>query len=456
MDVETLSRIQFAFTVTFHYIYPPLSIGLSLALIYMKWMYLRTKNMHWESLTKFWLRVFALTFALGVATGIPLQFSLGTNWARYSRFVGDIFGSLLAAEGVFAFLVEAGFLGVLLFGWNRVSDRMHFLATIFVSLAAHFSAVWIVLANSWMHTPAGYTLTTEHGMEVAKVADFWQVLFHPSSIEHITHVIVGCWMAGALLIVSVGAYYLLKKRHIEFAKSSIRIGACITLIASVLQIFSAHMLAEVIARENPTKMAAFEGVFSTEPYAPLYLFGWVNQEEKTVTGLGIPGLLSFLIHEDPSVPVTGLNEFDPSLWPKLQPVFQAYHLMIAMWGFITLAAIVGLYVLRKDRWQRNPLMLKYLIASVLFPQLGGLAGWYASCLGRQPWVVHKLLKTKDAFSANITWEENLITLVLFIFAYSMFLVLFLVLLDGKIKHGPDTSEEHITYRSPYEKENHKK
>lgn len=450
MDVEILSRIQFAFTVTFHYIYPPLSIGLSLALVFMKFMYLRTKSLHWEALTKFWLRVFALTFALGVATGIPLQFSLGTNWARYSRFVGDIFGSLLAAEGVFAFLVEAGFLGVLLFGWNRVSDRMHFMATIFVSLAAHFSALWIVLANSWMHTPAGYTLKTEHGMEVAKVADFWQVLFHPSSIEHIAHVILGCWMAGALLMVSVGAYYLLKRRHIEFAKSSIRIGATITLIASALQIYSAHMLAEVIAKENPVKMAAFEGVFSTEPYAPVYLFGWVDTEQKNVIGVGIPGLLSFLIHEDTSMPVTGLNDFDPALWPKVQAVFQFYHLMVAMWGFITLAGILAFFLLRNNRWERSRLSLKFLIASVLFPQLGGLAGWYASCMGRQPWVVHKLLKTSDGFSANITWEENLFTLILFIFAYLMFLVLFLVLLDGKIKHGPDISEEHITYRSPYE------
>ena len=238
MTVEILSRVQFAFTLTFHYIYPPLSIGLSLALIFMEGMYLKTKLKIWEDMTKFWLKIFALTFALGVATGIPLQFSLGTNWARYSRFVGDVFGSALSAEGFFAFLIEGGFLGLLLFGWKKVSSPIHFLSTILVSFGAHFSAFWIVAANSWMQYPTGYELVTQaDGTVVAQVTNWIQMLFNPTAIDHIVHVLFSAWLTGAFLIISVSAYYLMKKRHYEFAVRSFKLGILMALITGILQIF---------------------------------------------------------------------------------------------------------------------------------------------------------------------------------------------------------------------------
>lgn len=306
MSVEILSRIQFAFTLTFHYIYPPLSIGLSLALIFMEGMFLKTKSPVWEKITKFWIKVFSLTFALGVATGIPLQFSLGANWARYSRFVGDVFGSLLGAEGIFAFLVEAGFLGVLLFGWEKVSHKIHFLATFMVSLGAHFSAIWIVSANSWMQYPSGYRIITEaSGERIAQVTNWWEMFLSPTNLSHLTHVLLGAWLAGAFLIISVSAYYLLKDRYHFFAQRSFKVGLTLATVVTILQLISADNLGRKVGQYNPTKLAAFEGVFKTEKSTPGYALGWVDTENQKVYGLKVPGLLSFLVYRNFSTPVDG-------------------------------------------------------------------------------------------------------------------------------------------------------
>lgn len=453
MDVEILSRIQFAFTITFHYIYPPLSIGLSLALILMEGLFLKTKQPIWEKLTKFWLKVFAMTFALGVATGIPMMFSLGTNWARYSRFVSDVSGSIIGAEGMFAFLIEAGFLGVLLFGWDKVSSKMHFLATALVSLGAHFSAIWIVSFNSWMQTPAGYRIATlADGTEVAQVSKWSEVFFSPSNMSHITHVLLGAWMTGAFLIISISAYYLLKGRHHEFAVKSMKIGLLIAITTTALQLVSADHLARKIAEHNPEKFAAFEGVYHTEPHTPAYVIGWVNHEKQKVYGLSIPGLLSFMTYRNTETPVRGLNQFPQDQWSYVPAVFQLYHLMIIMWGSMALAAGIGGYYWWKKNWAMRPVFLKYLILSVAFPQIANIAGWYSACIGRQPWVVYKLLKTKEAFSPIITGGQVLGSLIMFVIMYLLFFVLFLVLLDKKIKHGPIDHKEDMPYRDIYTQE----
>ncbi len=450
MDVEILSRIQFAFTITFHYIYPPLSIGLSLALIMMEGMFLKTKNPIWEKLVKFWLKVFAMTFALGVATGIPMMFSLGTNWARYSRFVSDVSGSIIGAEGMFAFLIEAGFLGVLLFGWNKVSPKMHFLSTIFVSLGAHFSAVWIVSFNSWMQTPSGYKIATlADGTEVAQVTKWSEVFFSPSNMSHITHVLLGCWMAGAFLMISVAAYYLLKKRHKDFTINTMKVGLLIAGVTTVLQLVSADHLAKKVATHNPEKFAALEGVYKTEPHTPAYILGWVDSKNEKVHGLAVPGLLSLLAYENTETPVPGLDQFPRENWSNVPVVFQLYHLMIYMWGAMALACGIGLYYWWRQKWLMRPIFLKYLTLSVLFPQLGNIAGWYTSCIGRQPYVVYKLLKTKDAFSPIISSGQVLGSLIMFVVMYLLFFVLFLVLLNKKIKNGPDHKDEELPYRDVY-------
>src|SRR5512137_1420816 len=312
MDVLLLSRIQFALTVGFHYLYPPLSIGLGVLLVVMEGLWLSTGRAVYHQMARFWTRVFALTFAIGVATGIVLEFEFGTNWATYSRYVGDVFGSALAAEGIFAFFLESGFLAVLLFGWDRVSRGVHFLATCMVCLGAHFSAIWIVVANSWMQTPAGYHIVGEGMRARAEITDFWEMVFNPSSMDRLLHVLCGAWQAGAFLVVSVSAWYLLKRRHEEFARASLRLGLVAGMAASLLQLVSGHESAAGVARNQPAKLAAFEGLYDTMPHAPLTLWGWVDEKAEVVRGgVAIPSLLSYLVYSDAGKPVQGLREFKP-------------------------------------------------------------------------------------------------------------------------------------------------
>jgi cytochrome d ubiquinol oxidase subunit I len=243
MDVEILSRLQFALTIAFHYIYPPLSIGLGLLLVLMEAIYLRTRDPLWQQITRFWVRIFGLTFAMGVATGIVMEFEFGTNWAAYSRFVGDVFGSALAAEGIFAFFLESGFLALLLFGWDRVGPRVHFLSTVMVCLGAHFSAIWIVVANSWMQTPAGYHLVGTPPHVRAEITDFWAMVFNPSSMDRLTHTVLGAWQAGAFLVLSVAAWYLLRGRHLPFARASMKLGLVVALFASLASLVTGDLSA---------------------------------------------------------------------------------------------------------------------------------------------------------------------------------------------------------------------
>lgn len=450
MDAEILHRIQFGLNLTFHYIYPPLSIGLSVALIIFEWLYLKTKSPIWASITQFWIRVFALTFALGVATGIPLVFGFGTNWSRWSAYVGDVLGSALAAEGLFAFTMEAGALGILLFGWKRVSEKVHFAATIAVSFGAHFSGVWITTVNSWMQTPAGYVIRKNaHGIDYAAVTDWWEMAFNPSALSHLSHVMLGCWMAGAFLIISVSSFYLLKNRYSKFAIKSMKVGLAIASVSVLLQLVSADHLASLIAKYNPVKFAAFEGVFNTEEYTKAYAFGYVDQANKEVHGIGVPGVLSFLVHRDIQKPVAGLDQASPDQWPWLQAVFQVYHLMIVMWVFMFIATLMGLWIWKKDRWKDHRGWLKFLVVSVTFPQIANMAGWYSTCLGRQPWAVYQLLKTKDAYSPSVTTGEAFFTMCMYILIYVSLFALFCFLLDHKIKHGPTDLPEESVYRDPY-------
>src|SRR6056297_296713 len=264
MDVEILARIQFAFTVAFHYIYPPLSIGLGLIMVFMEGMYLKTGNKQYEVLTRFWLKIFAITFGIGVATGIIMEFEFGTNWAVYSKYVGDIFGSALAAEGLFAFGLESTFLGILLFGWNRVSPKVHFISTLGVFFGSMFSAVWIVVANSWMQTPAGYHIVGEGMNARAEITDFWAMVFNPSSVDRLTHVWLGAFLAGTFLILSVHAYYILKGRYVVLSQKVFKITLIVAAICSLAQLFTGHSSAEGVSENQPAKLAAMEGHFDAK------------------------------------------------------------------------------------------------------------------------------------------------------------------------------------------------
>jgi len=439
MDVEILSRIQFAFTVAFHYIYPPLSIGIGLIIVIMEGLYLRTRNKLYEDMTRFWIKIFALTFGIGVATGIVMEFEFGTNWATYSRYVGDVFGSALAAEGIFAFALESGFLGILLFGWNRVSPRVHFISTIGVWLGSMFSAIWIVVANSWQQTPAGYHVVGEGINARAEITDFWAMVFNPSSVDRLTHVWLGAFLAGAFLVLSVHAYYLLRNRHVELSRKAFKIALGVALVASLGQLVSGHQSADGVAVNQPAKLAAMEGHFDSLAPAPLYLMGWVNKEAQTVTGLSIPGGLSFMVHFDGAEPITGLNAFPEDERPTaLNAIFQFYHLMVAF-GML----MIGLTVLAAFFWWRGTLfrqrwLLWVFVFMVIVPQLANQFGWYTAEMGRQPWVVYGLLRTSDALSKVVTANQVVFSLIMFTLIYTLLFALFLYLLNKKIKAGPDS------------------
>lgn len=446
MDVEILARIQFAFTIMFHYIYPPLSIGLGLLLVMMEGIYMKTGNKTYHRMARFWTKMFAVTFAIGVATGIVMEFEFGTNWATYSRYVGDVFGSALAAEGVFAFFLESGFLAFLLFGWDRISPRLHFFSTIMVCLGAHFSAIWIIVANSWMQTPAGYHIVGEGLTARAEITDFWAMVFNPSSVDRLLHSIVGAWLAGAFLVISVSAYYLWKKRHRKFALNSLKVSLVLASISIVLQAILGHMSAEGVSKNQPMKLAAMEGVYQTQAGAPLILFGLPNSEQKAVTHqLSIPKLLSLLTFEDLNAEVKGLDQFPRQDWPNVAAVFTTYRLMLLMWVLMLLVIGWALIKWRSGTIEKSPALLKCMIFSVIFPQIANQAGWVAAEMGRYPWIVQDLLRISEGLSKAVTAEHVLGSLILFTTVYSFLFVMFLYLVNEKIKHGPDEPEKESPY-----------
>lgn len=450
MDVLTLSRIQFGLNSTFHYIYPPMSIGIGLMLVIIEGLYIKTKKPIYKQMAKFWTKIFALTFALGVATGLVQLFAFGNNWARYSRFVGDVFGSALGAEGIFAFFLEAGFVGLMLFGWERVKPKMHYFATICVAAGAHFSAVWIVIANSWMQTPTGYKIVGQGAKARAVVTDFWAMIFNPSAMDRLAHVLIGCWLTGTFLIVSVSAYYIIKGRHLDFAKRTMNIALWIGGVALILQLVSADSTARGVARNQPEKLAAIEGVYKTEESTPMTLIGYVDKKKEVVKGIKVPGLLSFFVYRNFKTPVLGLGEFPPADWPNVPVVFQAYHLMIYMWFAMLVATVMGWWHWKRKSINKAKWTLRLMVVSIAFPMIANTAGWFTAEMGRQPWVVYHLLRTADGVSKSIVAAQVIGSLTMFTCLYTLLLGLFLFLLNRKIQHGPEEEKtEDAIYRDPY-------
>lgn len=446
MDVEILARVQFALTIMFHYIYPPLSIGLGLILVLIEAAYLKSKNPFYKETAKFWTKVFALTFAFGVATGIVMEFEFGTNWATYSRYVGDVFGSALAAEGVFAFFLESGFLAILLFGWDRVGPKVHFFATLMVCLGAHFSAIWIIVANSWMQTPAGFHIVGDALTARAEIISFWGMVFNPSSMDRLAHSVIGAWLAGAFMVISVSAYYLWKKRHLEFAKYSIKIGLGVALVACILQVFSGDRSAQIVAEYQPAKLAALEGLYKTQKGAPLLLFGIPNaKKERVEYSIGIPKLLSFLSFRDFNAEVKGLDQVSEKDRPMTSVLFPTYRLMIGSWALMFTLCLFGVYMWRKGTLFHNSIMLKLCMASVLLPQIANQAGWVCAEMGRYPWIVYHHLRISEGLSKAVTANHVLGSLILFTFLYFCLFILFLYLLNEKFKHGPGDMDQMTPY-----------
>jgi cytochrome bd ubiquinol oxidase subunit I len=446
MTSELLSRLQFFLTASFHFIYPPISIGLGLLLVIIGIIYLRTRDPKWRQLSFFWVKVYGLVFAMGIATGLVQEFEFGTNWANYSRFVGNVFGSLLAAEGIFAFFLEGGFLGLMLFGGNRLGPRLWLLATFLVAFGAHFSALWIIMANSWMQTPAGYTIATTPLPERAVMTSFAQVIFTPSFIPRILHTWTASWMVGASLVLSVSAWYLLKKRHTDFAKGAVKVALPIFVVFSILQLllFGANQAIEV-TNNQAVKLAAFEGLWQSQSCAPMYLVGWVNEATQTTTGISIPCLLSLLAYMNPNAIVQGLTSFPSDTWAPVNLTFQVYHLMIDMGGLFILIGLLGalFYFMKRNGTRRiwsTPWVLWLFVLSIFLTEIATLSGWWTAEFGRQPWIVWNLLRTSEAGSPTLAVYQVFASVIMFVVVYIILFILFLYLLNDKIQHGPTPLE----------------
>lgn len=443
MTPEFISRLLFLLTASFHFLYPPISIGLGLILVILGIMYIKTKDPKWRQLSFFWTKIFGLTFALGVASGVVMEFEFGTNWSVYSRFVGNIFGSMLAAEGIFAFFLEASFLGLMLFGGNRLGPRMWLFSTFMVAFGAHFSAVWIMAANSWMQTPAGYELVMMPEPTRVVLTDFWQAIFTPTLVIRLMHTLVASWMTGTALILSVSAWYLLRKRFVDLAQLAVRVTLPIFAVLSILQvIFFGARQAENVLRYQTLKLTAAEGLWYDEACAPIYLVGWVDEQAKTTTGIGVPCLFSLLGYFNPNAVVKGLTSFPADLYPPLNIVFQTYHIMIMLGSLFILIGLVGaFYYYWKKKFWTTKWVLWVFVITFLLVEIVNISGWWTAEIGRQPWIIWNLLKTVDAVSPSLTQTEAIFSVIMFTIIYSILLVLYIYLLVGKIQHGPDPLEQ---------------
>lgn len=439
MSAEMLHRIQFGLTASFHFIFPPMSLGLGLVLIIFGVQSVRTGDPKWRQLSAFWVRIYGLIFAMGIATGLVQEFEFGMNWSGYSRFVGNIFGSLLAAEGVFAFMLEGGFLGLMLFGGTRLGNRLWLFATTMVVGGATLSATWIVMANAWMQTPAGYEIKDVGQGPQAFMTSFSDVVFTKAFVPNFLHTLAASWMVGTSLVLSVAAYYLLRRRHIDLAKTMIHVALPIFTVTAVLQVavFGANVATRV-AEDQPAKLAAMEGLYETTSCAPMYLLGFTNPDDRTTTGLSIPCMLSILTTGDPDGVVTGLEEAAPrDQWPAANIVFQTYHLMINLGMlFIAIGLVAsGLWLWRRKLWDQR-WMLWILVSSIVLTQLATLTGWWTAEIGRQPWIVWQLLTVSGAQSPNVSSGQVMTSIIMFVVLYAVVFVVFIRLLDRHIKVGP--------------------
>ena len=440
MNPELLARLQFSFTIMFHYIFPPFTIGIGFMLVIYESLYLATKDKIYESITRFWIKIFAACFSVGVASGIVMEFEFGTNWSAYSRFVGDVFGSPLAAEGIFAFFLESGFLAILLFGWNRVKPGVHLFSTIMVCIGSIMSAFWIVVANSWQQTPVAYEIVQHGDGARAVITDFWGMVFNPSSMVRFLHVIIAAILQGTFLVLSVSAFYFLKNRFIEFVKKTVPITMVVALIASLVQLYLGHEHGKILAEYQPAKLAAFEGLYETRNEAPVYIGGYTQPDKEKTTGIHIPGLLSYLAYGRTDATVQGLDKFPRDEWPPVGKVFQTYHLMVALGMLFIFVTVIGAILLYLKKFYFKRWWLWCWVLMVPLPVIANQFGWVSAELGRQPWLVYGLLKTSEGLSKSVSTTEILISLILFMIVYLLLFFVWIYIIDKDIKKGPDLKD----------------
>jgi len=433
MSALTLARAQFALTVMVHYLYPVLTMGLGVVLVIVASLRMRRPDEVYDRMLRFWSHIFGVVFAGGVATGVVMEFEFGTNWASYSRFVGDIFGAPLAAEALIAFFLESSFLSILLFGEKRVSRRTHWFATLMVALGATLSAFWIVAANSWQQTPAGFAIL--HGR--AELTDFAAAVFNPSTPLRFLHAVLGSWITAAVFVGSLSAYYLLRGRHQEFARRSLRLALVFGLAALAAEVVVGDAHTRQVARTQPEKFAAIEVLHHTQTGAPLAVVG------QPLPEVLLPKLLSFMTYFDFDARVTGLDAFAPEDRPPVTATAMTFHAMLWLGLGLGVVLALGVFLWWRGRLFVSRRYLKVLCYCLPIPFVVNEVGWVTAEVGRQPWSVYRLLRTKDAFSGSVPSEQVAISLLMFVVIYIGLLGLTFYLVRKKVLQGPGGGGEEV-------------
>ncbi len=431
MDVLLLSRLQFAAATMFHFLFVPLTLGLSIMVAFMETKYVTTGDETYLSMTKFWGKLFLINFALGIVTGITLEFQFGTNWSRYSTYVGDIFGSLLAIEATAAFFLESTMIGVWIFGWKKLSKKAHATVMWLVAGASSLSAIWIITANAWMQHPVGYTIRNGR----AELTDFASVVFQKFAVLEFIHTVSGAYILSAFFIMGISAYHLLKKQHVAFFTKSFHIALTFGLIFSFVEILEGHMHASDLAEKQPAKLAAMETHWETGKEAPIYLFSLPDQEnEKNAIQIGaIPGLLSFFSYHDTQAVVKGLKDFPREERPPVMLTAVSFKVMVALGLYFAVMSVVG--VIKRKKLLESPIYLKLMLFSIPLPYIASQLGWIVSEVGRQPWIVYGLMKTSDAASP-VAGSQVLFTLIAFIGVYGLLGAAGFYLIAKNVVKGP--------------------
>ncbi len=457
MDVHLLSRIQFTLTIAFHFLFPPLSIGLAWLLTVIEWRAWRRRCPIYDQTGRFFGKVLALTFVVGVATGIPMEFQFGMNWSRYSRMVGDIFGAPLAAEGVLAFFLESAFLGLYLFGRHRISKGWQVFAIFMVAVGATLSAFWIIVANSWMQTPAGFTMNNGR----AELTDFMAAVFNPSTIHRYGHTVLACVVSGAFFMAGLAAYLLRRNAHDEVARAALRVSVPIGLVSALLVAFpSGHEHARQVARTQPAKFAAIEGLYTSQSKAPLVMFALPFDKPPTLkANIEVPGLLSWMAFGSIHAHVQGINEFPVDERPPLWLTFVSFHNMVILGTFFILAMGYASWLLWRNRLWQSRKLLRVLVWSLILPLMACQLGWMAAEVGRQPWIVYPVkdaagqvlfggMRTSEAFSTSLTVPQVLFSIACFTMVYLLLCGLFIFLLKKKLNdHAAKVGADGIAHES---------
>ena len=440
MDALILHRIHFGFTVTYHYLFPQLTMGLALLIVVLKTVALLKNNETYNQAARFWAKIFAVNFLIGVVTGIPMEFQFGTNWAQFSRTTGGVIGQPLAMEGVFSFFLESAFLGLFLFGEKRLSRWGHWWAAFLVFFGSWMSGFFIIVTNAWMQHPVAYAVLPNGTYEVTS---FWGLLTNPWALLQYAHNMSGAVITGAFVMAAVGAFYLLENKFTEYGRIFVRVGVIAGLISCVTQIFpTGDLHGRYMAKHQPAAVAAMEGLFHTQKGAPIVLMGQPDEERQTIDNpLVVNDVLSFLIYGTTRAEVQGLDQIPRDQWPSPLPLlYFSYHIMAGLGTYFVLLMVVAAFLLWRGKLFNTPWILWFLMLSFPLPYVANTAGWMTAEIGRQPWVVYGLIRVSEGYSKNVSAGNGLFTLLGFMGVYTLLSILFIVLVSRTISHGPGSHE----------------